>query len=267
MKQMKTLMAAVAAVVLVSCTAREINVTKAVGMDFKINYVSGTKVSFNVIPGNEDAWYGCLVVASDLPDYNVPEKKAAQNYIDFLEDEYDQLDNPTGSFMNMSCYRGKREIRFTHLSSNTDFKLLVFQVNPKTNEVLGDICSEIIHTKAVEMKDLEFKLEIEGNSLTLTPDDPERTYIWSIDRENRITDNYLMPYFYLYDLIDMYEKYGFVKTLMTKGQSRYELDPEVLWQDMNYCVAAIAYDGTEITSDIWSAYFIYLSDEWEILER
>ena len=253
--RLRALLSAIAAIVLSACTAKDIIVTNPVSFEVKITKVTGSKVIFQVNPSNKDACYTCTTVSESQDDYDRPELEVAKDYISYLGENYDDVKERIGSFSDFACYRGSRQMKITYISRGTKCKLLVFQVNPVTREVLGEVYTEYFRTADVNMQPLSFTFAIDNNTLVITPSDPERTYFWSYDRQRRIEEARGNSYFYLYEIIDMYETYGFTEHMISKGEVTYDIDPESLWADERYLVAAIGYSEGEIDSDVDEAFF------------
>ena len=261
------LTAALAALPLLGCTAREVLVTQAVDLELKIEEVTGTKVVFSITPSNENASYIFFSLSEHHPDFGLPDKEAAQEYLDYLQGLSEERPSPNqnvrptdqepiGSFSDIYCYHGRRKTKLTLLSNNTQFKVLLFQVNPKTREIIGNVISEVIRTHEVTKKPMYFSISSKQSTLVITPSDPERTYFWSFDRSERMYDNYGSPYLFLYSLMDVYEDYGFSEHVLSKGDVYYEIPPDQLWKDEEYCVCAIGYEDGEITSEESWWYFV-----------
>lgn len=239
--------AALATLVLAGCTAKEIIVATPANLDVEIKSVTGTKAVVQVTAGNPDACYVYFTMSDGHTDFGLPEKDAARNHLDYLAELYDELDAPVGSFADFAGYRGSREFRLILLSPGCHHKLLLFQIHPKTREIIGDVRTVPFDTPEVKMTGLDFTFTLEGTTLVITPSDPDRTYFWTGDRQSRIEDNFSTPYFYLYDVIDMFERYGFAESMLTRGTVRYEIPVESLWEREIYCIVAVAYDHGEIT--------------------
>ena len=260
------ILAALAALVLAGCTAKDVLVTRPVGLDIRIESVSGSKISFHVSPGKEDAAYTFFIMGEDEPSFDIPEIDAAKAHMQYLQEIYNRK-NATGSFIDFSCYKGARKLELSLLSSGKEYKLLVFQVHPKTYEVLGDIISERFRTDKVAMEPLWFDFYFEDDMMVIDPSDPDRHYVWSFERVARIDDDYDHdPFFYLYDLIDMYEDYGFIDHRLCRGKDFCYMPDKRLRKDERYVVAAIGYDNSEINSEISYRYFFY-SDNGYFIEQ
>ena len=265
-----------AALALAGCNAKEILVTKPVDLGLRIEKVSGSKADFHVSAGNENATYIFFTLPEGHPLFDKPEREAAQEHIAYLKRLY-QGQNPIGtaaaqeerlgSFTDFACYKGSRTLELRYLSTDTEYKLLLFQIHPKTHEILGDVRSERFHTKAVEMKELYFSFSFDGDVLTITPSDPDRDYVWGFERVARIEDDYDRdPFFYIYALIDMYEDYGFIEHRFCRGTVEHDMSRERLREGEPYHIIAIGYENGEINSSVNFAIF-YLRGEGYVLER
>ena len=255
-----------AALVLAGCNAKEILVTKPVDFGVRIEKVSGSKADFHVSAGNENATYIFFTLPEGHPLFDKPEREAAQEHLAYLKRLYqgqspvaaaEAQEERLGSFTDFACYRGSRTLELRYLSTDTEYKLLLFQIHPKTHEILGDVRAERFHTKAVEMKELGFRFSFSDDILTIVPADPDRTYVWGFERVERIDDDYDGdPFFYIYALIDMYEDYGFIGHRLCKGTLEHNMSLEHIRGGKPYYVTAIGYENGEINSEVNFATFI-----------
>ena len=264
-----------ATLVLAGCTAREILVTKPVSIGLRIEKVSGSKVRFAVTPGKEEAAYMFFTISESESAFDKPEREAAKEYIGLMEDNYNYEgkeaaaagEKKIGSFVDFACLRGTRTVNLLFLNQGTGYKLLLFQVHPKSHEILGEVQCERFRTKDVEMKDLDFDISFSDDLLTIEPSDQNRTYVWGFERASRIEDDYDHdPFNYLYCLIDMYEEYGFIEHRLYNGTGSYDMSRERLREGEPYVVTAIGYENGEINSRIGLATFILRGGDYYLMD-
>lgn len=265
MRRILLIIAALCAALLpFACTPADIVVKREVDMTLKIEKVGGSKVEFSVRTSNEDAWYTyCLISESD-PSFSLSDEEAARGYIRYLEEiretggkeMADFPREPEGRFEDFAFYRGSRKLKVPFLADDTDYRLVLFQVNPRTHELIGKGHSETFHTPDVVLKPMSFDFGTDKNVLIITPSDLDRTYIWGILRYDQMFDDYAGPFFYLYTLIDMYEDYGFAEPMLSRGVVSIPIDEGSLREGETYCIAAIGYEGGEINSEESFWYFI-----------
>ena len=109
------MLTAVCAVLLFpGCSSREVLVTKAVDLGFKIERVTGSKVIFSVNPTNEDACYIYCCVSEGHPQFELSDLEAARNYIAYVEglsEQWPEGKEPIGGFPDNFCYRGSRKLK------------------------------------------------------------------------------------------------------------------------------------------------------------
>ena len=265
-----------AALTLAGCTAREILVTKPVTMGLKIESVSGTKVTFSVSAGDENATYIFFTTSEEEPLFNKPENEAAKEHIAYLEMLYNSRDEATAvapngykvsDFADFACFRGSRTLELLYLSNDTEYKLLLFQINPMTHEILGRVHSERFHTKAVVKKPFECEFSFNGDILIVAPSDQSMSYVWCFERMSRIDDDYAHDAFsYIYSLIDMYEDYGFIDHRLCRGTVEHDMSTERIREDDIYVVVAIGYEDGEINSDSAEEFFCLRNGEYSIIK-
>ena len=257
-----------ATLVLAGCTAREILVTKPVSLGLRIEKVSGSKVRFAVTPGKEEAAYMFFTISESESAFDKPEREAAKEYIGLMEDNYNYEgkeaaaagEKKIGSFVDFACLRGTRTVNLLFLNQGTGYKLLLFQVHPKSHEILGEVQCERFRTKDVEMKDLDFDISFSDDLLTIEPSDQNRTYVWGFERGSRIEDDYdHEPFNYLYCLIDMEHR-------LYNGTGSYDMSRERLREGEPYVVTAIGYENGEINSRIGLATFILRGGDYYLMD-
>lgn len=253
---------------LAGCTAKEILITEPVNLNFKLDEVKGSKVIFSMEPASQDACYTYALCHSSIPEYNLPDRQLAQYFLDVKIESYETISKNKGtkaSFVDMSCYRGTRTLRITGVTPDQDYKLLVFQVNPKTLEILGDILCTPIHTLPVEMTNLSFTFQTEGEVMTITPSDPDCLYYWDYDPAERIYDDYNGPEGFFYHLIDMFDEYGFMDEVYSRGAEKYDFSEDKLRVGKEYIIVAGACKDGEMTSKVQIMSFVYVKGKIEII--
>lgn len=250
------------------CTAKEVLITEPVSLDLKIEQVKGSKIVFTVTPGNPDACYAVSVLPANLAEYDMPDREMALYLLSIGADTFRNRKKGgayEGSFADMWCFRGTRTHRATRLDSDTDHRLLVFQVNPSTQTLIGDVIGLTVRTKPVQMRELSFSYKLNGHVLTITPSDPELPYYWDYDRESRVYDNYNWPYGYFYSLVDMYDQYGFVDKVYSQGPEDYDFSGDWLKDGETYLLTAGACEDGEITSRVSALTLLYKDGKMEIV--
>ena len=251
---------AVCMLLLAGCTAREVNVTTPVPLNMKIEEVKGSKVIFSMDPANQDAWYSYGLVPSVAEEYKMSDMELARYYVAVNLESYENIKKETDritTYTDMYCMRGSRTIRANYLLDNTEYRLIVYQVNPKTLEVMNNIQSTTFQTLPIEMEDMDFTFEIEDGILDITPSDPDRVYYWDFDLSVRIYDNYLRASGYFYHVLDMLDEYGFMGEMYSKGGELYNLKGHNLINGMDYTLVAGATKDGEITSPVTVLEFTY----------
>lgn len=247
---------------LAGCTAREVTVTDIVPLNMEIQEVKGSKVIFTMDPANPDAWYMYGLFNESTEAYRMNDAELARLDLKLAQDSYEiKKEAQEGfmtSFLDMYCMRGSRTLRATNLAPDTDYRMLVYQVNPKTQEPMVDnILSTTVHTRPVEEKDMDFTIGFDGFQLSIVPSDPDRIYYWDFDLAERIYDNYLRPRYYFYSLLDMFDEYNFMDEVYSKGSEVYDLKKDNLIEGAAYTLVAGATVDEEITSPLTLVTFTY----------
>lgn len=254
-----------------ACSAKEILVTDPIQLDVKIDGVNSTKFAFTVTPSNQDAHYSFCVLSSLNQDYYLTPEEQVKNFLKGEKESYNIKKESQvikeSSLVDYTCYRGTRQLISDKHTFNTDFKLLVFQVNPTNFEVIGDIQMEIVHTSAVTLRDFPLKISFKDGIMTIVPPDETTTYFWTFDRTSRVMDNYIWAFGFYYDLVTMYEDYGFMDNVLVIGPQEHSLSRDNMWEDESYTFMGTSYEDDNITSNATIIEFIYHSDrEIEVKE-
>ena len=257
----KLILLAFAALLAAACV-KERMVTTPCSFDIKINWTKGTRVQFTVTPADQDATYayGVLVdeegIYDDMTDAELMEWQLEwmRTVHERMSKEQEDVNTPANTF----CYKGPRTIKDVRLASGKKWILYVFQVNPETFQAIGPLYREHFSTREVKDEDLNFTILTGPNSFTIQPEDPERTWFWEYEREDRIEDVYGTPFAFFYNVIDMYDEYDFLENLLCTGPFTYmpEMDRS-LREGVKYTIAMAGCEGGEITSDVLYADFIY----------
>ena len=253
----KSIIIAIAALVFSACTEKIVLVTTPVNISLTVDEVRGTKAIFTITVDNQDAYYSyCLWNDPKISD------EALLDYILNVAEEDYRIKTENGvlqiaSYVDYNGYRGTRTLRATRLHPDTEYKLMVFQINPKTREPIGKAISQTIKTKPVEQTPLDFEFIFRGMTITVIPSDQSRSYYWEYNNQKLMIDNFNWPFGWYLSLVDMYEHYGFMENLLSKGTDVYDAERDSFDEGEICTVIAAAYEGGEITSDYKEFDFIY----------
>ena len=264
MRKVLTLIAT-AVLALAGCTPKDILITEPVDIRFQIDKVKNTKVFFTVNCENSNAYYAYFVANLDLglPDFGkMTDRELAEFHLANLKESYEirkENKEMISSIADVSCFRGNRSLREPLLNMDTRYRLIVFQVNPETFTVLGEVKGESFQTQSIDLKEFPLAFSVKGNTLTVTPPDNERTYYWDFETAERIFDDYLSPNLYFYFVVDMYETYGFMKNVVFKGPQQRQIPLGSLKEDEVFYAVGAAYDTRKeaISSEYTSYSFQY----------
>ncbi len=266
MRKILTLIAS-AVLALAGCTPKDILITEPVDIRFQIDKVKGTKVFFTVNCENPNAYYAYFVANLELgiPDFGkMTDRELAEFHLANLKESYEirkKNKEMISSIADVSCFRGNRSLREPLLNMDTRYRLIVFQVNPETFTVLGEIKGESFQTQSIDLKEFPLAFSVKGNTLTVTPPDNDRTYYWDFETAERIFDDYLSPNLYFYFVVDMYETYGFMKNVVCKGPQQRQIPLGSLKEDEVFYAVGAAYDTrTEAISSEYTTYSFQYKD-------
>ena len=243
--------------------AKEKIATSPCGFNLKVDWVKGSRAQFTVTPENPNARYCYGVIAADHPLYDKSDAEIIQYQMDWMNSDYANLRKEgkvLGEFEDLFCYSGTRSIKSKLMPSDLDHKLLVFQVNPETDQSIGPLHTVVFHTQPVPEVELTFTIRHKDNMFRILPSDKSVTWFWEYETEDKIEDVYSSPYFFFYDIIDMYDEYGFLEHNLSVGDDEWVLprDDRSIKEGVKYVMvlSACTADG-EICSEVLSATFIY----------
>lgn len=234
--------------------------------EFKVemNSLSGTRARFTVGALNPRAYYTYWLVGQYDEKYN-------QDPLSFCRDMVVQMEETMpyvkdASFTDVFCFQGSRQFTLS-LQSDMDFKIYVFQLHPRTHEILGDVIVQTFHTLYVPRRDLHFEFQVEGDELTIIPSSNEYTYYWDYEETAVIDANYGFPLSYLENTITMFDEYGFLENMYSKGPETWDfaLDKTMRPGEEDTLLVCGCENG-DITSGHVEVYFRYNPGKVEILE-
>ena len=245
---------------LAACHSLDKTALESATLEVTIDKVGATKLSFSVKSSNPDAAYIHLGVG-EWEDYWYPltDQQIAEDYMKQLIeiDDSDVIDHGTISgFQDRFCFKGDRSFRSQFLGSDMDYRMIVFQVDPFKREIIGNAVSTPFHTQPQPEVDLDWKVEVDGDVLTIVPTDNDVPYYWDYESIGYYWGDLLSSvYYYLYEVTDMYEEYDFIDQVLSKGPQTYvfsENDEGMVEGDI-IVVSAVTYANHELagTPKIW----------------
>ena len=258
----KLLYICMAGLLTLGCTKDKL-VTTPCGFSIQTEWVKGSRAQFTVTPEKKNAYYCYGVMAADHPLYHQSDEEIIQFQLDWMNSDYANLrkeGKTDGDFLDMFCFQGTRTIKSYLLPPDMDHKLMVFQVNPQTCQLIGPIQSTVFHTDPIPEVELDFTIQYKDNMFRILPSDKNVTWFWEYEREDKVADVYEDPYYFFYYIIDMYDQYGFLGHSLTMGDDEWELprDDRSIKEGVKYVMAlsACTEDG-EICSQVSYAEFVF----------
>ena len=258
---------AILALTLGSCNRKAVQ-----PMDLKIHleHTGGSRARFSVSTNNRDAYYTYALVSQYSENYFNTDIDVARQSIRDHEETYSMAEvyGLHGSFSDLYLFRGSRQFTLEVLSPETDYRFIVFQVHPKTHAIIGEPLSSTFRTRAIPIRDLTFDVSFVGDNLHIVPSDSELTYIWDYEDAELVKTAYSRPIFYLYSLVEMYEEYGFLDSMLSKGpQSRNLTDSDEFLEEGEECVLVICgCERAEFTTQPVQILFRYQKGNVEVLD-
>lgn len=247
-----------------ACTAERMPKTS---FYITVSNVLSTKAKVVIEPSSPDAYYcyGFLNNA-DLADYYAKsDLDNALFQIDFSKERWTlicQDEGRTVPYADLFCYRGRHEIDYTYLTPDTDHRIIVFQINPDTQELIGNPVSKVFHTKPLVMSDITFTIGFDADLVTIKPSNRDG-YCWAYQLTKDILENYGDTEAFYRNLVFMWEDYGFIEYNKVRGPVSWkfsEQDPSMI-EGGKYSLAISGYDSDEINTDVTTIDFIYHKNE------
>lgn len=245
-----------------ACKSEDKVVVEPANFQITIDEVGSTKVSFTVKSSNPDATYLHLAVGSWEDNwYPLTDKEVAKDYLGMIvrmdQSEDITQENKVSQFQDRYCYKGDRSFHLQFLGRDMDYRVIVFQIDPFAREVVGNPVSVPFHTHPIPSLQLDFDAQLEGDALTITPSDNALSYYWDYETADYFWGDLASSvYYYLYEVTDMYEKYGFIDQVLSKGPQTYvfsEQDKGMV-EGETFIVSAVGYANHELATDpqIWA---------------
>lgn len=229
--------------------------------------VSGSRARFTITPENSHAYYSYVLVNQGAPNFNQSSTDICNEEIAQMEKNYPYFS--TGSFTDVYCYRGSRQLYVSTLSPDMDFRFIVFQINPDTHKVIGDPVDISFHTKPVPQRDLHFDIDFQGHLLTITPSSDTLTYFWEYEQSDLVYRLYYNATNYLYNIVGMYTEYGFMESNYSMGTNEWNFAAEdnLMKDSTEYTLVVAGCEEGEFTTPSTIVKFRYLPDKIEVLQR
>lgn len=249
------------AVLLTAGCVKETFITTPCHIDCKTEWIKGSKILFTVTPDNKDACYTYGLLSADQEEAQWSDEKITEWQMGWMKEIYEAMkdyEKTVDTFIDRFCFKGTRSFKIDRLSSDTDFVILVFQVNPLTLEAIGPLTRIPFKTASVPHYDTTFCIRLNGkDSFTLIPSDTERTWGWEYEADFRIDFAYGTPYSFFYEILGMYEEYDFLDDQLCKGPCdwTFSKDDPSIKEGISYTLMAAGCENGEITSDIHFAHF------------
>lgn len=257
------LLLAFAVLALASCSKEG---TEPTTLKVEIESVTGSRARFTIAPEDKKAYYTYTYVNANESSFNDSPVDICLREIEHMEDNYPYFQY--GSFTDVYCYRGSRQLTISSLVDDLDFRLIVFQIDPETHSLLGDPVVVPFHTKPVPQRDLHFDVSFSGDTLTIVPSDATLPYLWTYENTELITENYFFPASYIYSLASMYIEYGFIESECSMGTVRYNFADEIreLQDGELYTFIASGCEEGEFTTGLYVLTFRYHPHNIEVVE-
>lgn len=244
------------------CTKEELLPTE---IKVKMESVTGSRARFTVAPSNSRAYYSYTLVSRGDEDYDAPETSLCIKEIKRMEEGMQYFEN--GSFAEIFCFQGNRQLTMKTLASDHDFKIIVFQINPKTHELIGEPAVLEFHTKPVPERDLHFDVNFVADEMHITPSDDELTYFWQFEETERIYNTYASISNYMYETVGLYQEYGFLDYYYYQGPCVWYLSLEDYMEEgTEYTLAIYGCEDGEFTTEATIVKFIYHPDHIDVVE-
>lgn len=243
------------------------NREEVIPAEIKVNVekVTGSRASITVVPANLHAYYSYVLVCQDDESFHASASDICNREIQRMVENYSYFDS--GSFTDVFCFRGSRRLTMRSLANDKDFKFILFQINPKTHQIIGEPIVREFHTQTVPERDLRFSIDFDGDVLRITPSDDNLTYVWQYEETGIIEDIYLNATSYLYMLVEMYMEYGFLDMAYEQGPLEWNLSTDDnLIDNTEHTLVVCGCEEAEFTTKTTIVKFRYHHGNIEVLE-
>lgn len=248
---------------LAGCTKEELLPTE---IKVKMESVTGSRARFTVAPSNSRAYYSYVLVNPYDEDYDAPTLDICYNAIKRMEEGLPPFDENV-TFEDIFCYQGNRQLTMKKLSNDSEFKIIVFQINPQTHEVIGDPVVRGFRTKPVPERDLHFQVDFVADEVHITPSNNDLTYFWQIGETEKIYNSYGSISNYLYEVVGLYQEYGFMDYFYYQGPYVWDLSLKDNMKDgTQYSLVIHGCEEGEFTTPTTIVKFIYHPNNVEVVE-
>lgn len=216
---------------LAACHSQDKLDVKPATLEVKVDKVGATKATFSVTSSRPDATYIYLGVGAWEDDwYSWSDQEIAQEYLNRLvkmdQDEKIQK-TVVANFQDRFCFKGSRSFRFQFMAKDMDYRVIVAQVDPEKKALVGNAVSAFFHTQDIPAVNVDFEASLDGDILSITPTDNTVAYYWDYESLGYFWGDLASAvYYYLYMVTDMYEEYGFIDQVVSKGPVSYNLAEE-----------------------------------------
>lgn len=244
------------ALVLASSSCTKENSTTESEIRVELTSVGGSRARITVASMNRKAYYSYVQLSTQEEDYSAPASVAVAHAIAFMESSYQYYEK--GSFTDVFCYQGSRQFTISSILPDSDYRFIVFQMHPKKHTLIGEPIEITYHTKPVTLRELSFDVQVDGEKIGIAPSDPRLTYIWDYEESGIIEDKYFFPQSYLYNLVGMYDEYGFLDTELSRGlEYWYFADDKKLEAEEEFTLVIAGCEDAEFTTSPMQMRFVW----------
>ena len=248
------------------CTSKEAKPSEFL---LDMTYVGGSRARLTISAKNPNAYYVVGLVSAYSENFNMENVAMAQFDLDDIEESYSHFAEYgiEGTYLDIFCYQGSRQVSFDSLADDLDFKCYVCQVHPKTHKMIGVPEVRSFHTKPIPERDMSFEVTFGDDSVTIVPSNSEYTYIWDYEDTNKINEDYFSPYYYAYALVGMYSEYGFIDSMLSKGSEAWEFSLDTDMKDGDDCtLIVVGCEDGEFTTEALEIRFKYEKGNITVLD-
>lgn len=247
---------------LASCNRVEVTDTT---IDIDIVYPKATGVLYRVTPQSYDYYYVCDAVP--VADYNrLGEREVIDSLNSMYKDLYkivkdiyeEVLGEDAPSFREM-LNNGTMEGSEVLLRPETNYYLCVMCYN-RHNHPIKTIVKQPFTTKDSVASDITFDVAGSGTKVIVTPSNNDK-YVWDVETKEVIDTRYYgYPDYYYSEVVENYERYGFINTMLSQGRESEDLaDMYMLHtQDTLYLTAAGYHNETNSQTEVYE--LVYQGD-------
>lgn len=200
----------------------------------------------DIVPETNDFGYYYSVISVKEFDYKYSSNYNLMMATDaMLREMWEEYFTDVMPFRDFAMYSGSFLEPVYELEPETEYYAFAYPYDDKDRPV-DKVVKLRFCTKPYKESDIKFTVSLDGSMLSVTPTNSD-SYYWEWEETAIIEDDYWCPLYFYEACLRMYEEYGFMDTVLSRGKDGEDMAP--YYDALNpgdeiYLVAAGYTDGT-----------------------